>query len=261
MRIGEDTMKKQILLALLVLLGISFLSAYQANSIGLFTPSSLDNIQGEINLGHRFYGKVNHDVLGTFFGTSMGANATLGYRQHILFGTEAKLAYTSANKMYELGAAWRYATDESPVKAQIDLTAAFFDKELSSDRASDFGVMLSAQNKPVWNRLIFTLNAGYNTYYQRLALGVGTQIMITDDLSLLGEFYPLLNSEDSLDPIFAVGDHSAFAAGIAFDTYGHSFVFSLGNDPYHFNTAGHGLGTEYKDTLHLGFNIRRRLGF
>ncbi|HPS39158.1 MAG TPA: hypothetical protein PL124_07070, partial [Candidatus Cloacimonadota bacterium] len=79
-------MKKQLLFVVMILVGISFLGAYQANSIGLITPSSLENVQGEINLGHRFYGQVNHNTLDTFFGSSSGANAFVGYRQHILFG-------------------------------------------------------------------------------------------------------------------------------------------------------------------------------
>jgi len=254
-------MKKQLLFVVMILVGISFLGAYQANSIGLITPSSLENVQGEINLGHRFYGQVNHNTLDTFFGSSSGANAFVGYRQHILFGTEAKISYTSANKQYEVGGAWQYAPEDLPVKAQLDVSAASFVKNLSTKRATDIGIMLSAQNKPIWNKMIFTLNAGYNTYYQRLALGLGTQIMITDDLSLLGEYYPLLNDENSSDNVYHVGNHSAFAFGVAFDTYGHSFIFSLGNDPYHINTAGHSLGADSKGELHLGFNIKRRLGF
>lgn len=254
-------MKKLALVSAVILLGISFLGAYHSNSIGLYTPSTLQNVQGEINLGHRFYGQVNHDVLDSFFGSSSGANAIVGYRQHFLFGAEAKIAYHTANKQLELGAAWQYHNDEFPVKLQLDAGYASFRKEFSTDRESDIGIMLSAQNKPIADRLIFTLNTGYNTYYERLALGLGTQILLTDDISLLGEFYPLLDDENSSDNVYSVGKHSAFAAGIALDTYGHSFIFSLGNDPMHFNTAGHSLGADNKGILHLGFNIKRRLGF
>lgn len=252
-------MKKQILFVIILMLGLGALCAYQSNSIGLFTPSSLDNLQGELGLAHNFYGQFNHKPLDTFLGSSMGANVNLSYRQHLVLGTEGKISYTSSNKKYELGGAWRYYKEEAPVKVQLDLTAASFIKEMSTKRTTDFGAMLSVQNKPLMDRLIFTLNAGYNTYYQRLATGIGAQVMLTDDLSILGEYYPLLDDTNSSDNVYSVGDKSAFAFGLAYDLYGHTFAFNLGNDPYHHDTVGHALGTYTKGVLSLGFNIKRRL--
>ena len=254
-------MKKLVLFVMIILGLISLLGAYQSNSIGLNTPSSLTTLQTEINFAHRFYGRFNHDMLDTFFGSSSGANVNVGIRQHLVLGTEAKLNYYSANKKYELGAAWQYAPEDGPVQVQLDLSTASFIRDFSTQRKTDFGIMLSAQNEPLYGRLIFTLNAGYNTYYERLAAGLGTQILLTDDLSILGEFYPLLDDENSSDNVYHVADENAFAFGIAYDLYGHSFIFSLGNDPYHFSTPGHSLGADSKGDLHFGFNVKRRLNF
>ncbi len=258
-------MHKQTVFILMVFMAISVLGAVQNLAIGLNTPSMLTNWQGEINIGHRFYGQFNHEPFDTFLGTSWGANTNISYRQHLLMGTEVKLGYTSANKQYEAGAAWSFVPETLPLRAQVDVTYASFVKPLSTDRDTDIGVMLSAQNEQLWDCLTLTLNVGYNTYYQKAAFGAGADVlitnMITDGIHLLGEYYPMMSETNESDNPYLVGKHNSWAAGIEVDTWGHSFIFSVGNDPFHFSTPQLSLGTTTKGVPYLGFNIKRRINF
>lgn len=256
--IKEILMKMRILFLAVLALSLSLLGAYQSHSIGLFTPSTLENLQSEVNISHNFYGRINHDVIDTFFGTAGGANAGLGFRQHLFAGLEARIGYNTPLMEYNLGAAWQYAPEEWPAKLQLDVVYSSFE---IGKRRSDLGIYLTAQNRPIVDRMIFTLNAGYNTYYERIGLGLGTQFLITDKISLLGEIYPLLNDDNDSDNPYSVGNYSAYAFGAAFDADPYSFQVNIGNDPVHHNTAGHSLGAANKGNLHLGFNVKRRLGF
>ena len=250
-------MRKVFLVAAVLMLGIAGLAADPWSAIGLTTPSGLDDLQGQIGFGHRFYGVVNHDVMETFFGTSWGANAQVGYRQHLVSGSEIKLGYTSAFKQYEIGAAWKFTPQEFPVTAQIDATYSSFKPLGFMDRETDIGVLVSAQSEPFFDRLVLTANAGYNSYYERVAAGVGVNLKLTDTVSILGEYYPLLDDENSSDNVYAVSDHSAFSAGLKLETWGHSFVLCVGN-AYAFDPVQNSLGAVSKGKLHLGFNIKRR---
>lgn len=251
-------MNKRTLALAFFLLAALCLSAETFSAVSLTTPSDLENFKSEVGFAHRFYGVVNHEPLDTFFGTSWGANVQAGFRQHLVKGTELKLAYISALKQYQVGAAWQFTPRDFPLNAQIDVTYASFKPLGIFDRETDIGVLLSAQSDAFFDRLAVTLNAGYNTYYERIAAGVGVHLLLTEDLSLIGEYYPLLEDANNSDNLYQVGDHSAFSAGLKMDTWGHSFVLSVSNAAA-FDPTQNSLGADSKGKLQLGFNIKRRL--
>jgi hypothetical protein len=237
----------------------SWLNAYQNSSPSLITPTSLSPRESEITLAHRFYGPVNEKPLDTFFGMNAGANVSLSLRHNFWKTLEAKAGYTRSGKQYELGAAYRFTPNDFPVQAQLDYRYFSFIQSTDSKRHGNFLYLVSAQTNPLAERLIVTLNAGYDGYYERLVSGAGLQVLITEKLSLLGEYYPVWDRNSAADVLKQyIGKDDAFCIALKADTYGHHFIFSLGNasgmDP-----RIQSLGTDNRD-LHLGFNIQRRLG-
>lgn len=245
----------------LLCLAIGGLAAYQNHAIGLYTPSALEESQGEFNIGHRFYGAVNEDPIETFFGMNNGTNANVSYRHHLPLDLEAKLGYTSSLNQYEIGVAWLLPFQILSIQTQADVSLSWLDRPGTNDRTTDIGVYVSAQNEPLFKRLAFTVNAGYNTLYERIALGLGVNLKLLEKVSLLGEYYPLLDTaQGSQEAQTLVGSHSAFSFGIKIDTYNHNFIFSLGNAD-NFNPGRLALGSYNRNDLHFGFNIKRRLNF
>lgn len=252
-------MKYRVLLYLAFALCYSLLNAYQNTAPSLFTPTSLYAGESEISLVHRFYGKVNNEPLDTFFGMNSGANVHLGLRHNFWKSLEAKAAYTRMGKQYNLGVSYSFTPDDFPFQAQLDCSYFSFVQPSVNKRKDNLLYLVSAQTEPLANRLAVTLNAGYDGYYERLVNGAGLHIFITDKLSLTGEYYPVWD-RDSASAVVKqyLGKHDAFCLALKADTYGHHFIFSLGN-AFGMDPRIQSMGTSNRD-LHLGFNIQRRLG-
>jgi hypothetical protein len=234
--------------------------AYQNSFPSLITPTELSPKEGELNLSHRFYGAVNEDPLDTFFGMNNGANVAVNARFNVMHGVELKAGFTRANKQYDLGSSWKFSPQDFPVRAQIDVQFMSFVQPGITPRRENLMYLLSLQQeRKLWDRLAFTVNAGFDGYYERLIDGVGMQIGLTESLTLLGEYYPVLD-RNSADPAVAqyLGKNDAYAIALKADTYGHHFIFSFGNSAS-MNPRLQSLGTD-SNKVHFGFNIQRRLG-
>jgi len=252
-------MRYPLFLLIAVAFIISDLNAYQNSAPTLITPTSLSPRESEINLAHRFYGPVNEKPLDTFFGMNAGANVSLSLRHNFWKTLEAKAGYTRSGKQYELGAAYRFTPNDFPVQAQVDCRYFSFVQPADNERHGNLLYLVSAQTNPLAGRLITTLNAGYDGYYERLINGAGLQVLITEKLSLIGEYYPVWDRDSAPTVVKQyLGKYDAFCIALKADTYGHHFIFSVGNangmDP-----RIQSLGTDNRE-LHMGFNIQRRLG-
>lgn len=237
------------------------LMGYQNAVINLTNPSVLEANEAEIYLGHRFYGTVWEEPLDTFFGTNAGANVQLGYKHNIGYSAELKANYARKYNQYELGGAWRFLAPESTILAQADISYVSFAIPSMDKRRSNFRYIVSLQNAPLRNRLVCTLNAGWDGYYERFVSGVGISVLATESISLIGEYYPATNRRAASDVLAGyMGDYDAYAIGIKIDTYGHNFIFSLGNAD-HFEVSRLSMGTNNQNDLRFGFNIRRRMYF
>jgi len=84
-------------------------------------------------------------------------------------------------------------------------------------------------------------------------------IKIVDNISLLGEYYPVLDRDTASEKLSQyIGDEDTFTFGLKFNTYGHQFIFLLANSD-DIGLRGNSLGTAQDSHLHFGFNIQRRL--
>ncbi|MCF7793299.1 MAG: DUF5777 family beta-barrel protein [Candidatus Cloacimonetes bacterium] len=238
----------------------SFLSAYDFSMINLINPSGLDAKQAELMIRHRFYGDITDEPLDNFLGMDAGANVNLSARYQFIRNAELKLGYSRRKSEKTLGASYKIEIDDFPIIGQVGLDY-FSYEEVSQPETTRRNIFpyFALQNEEVIDRLVATINTGFDGYNERFVLGAGLTVRILDNMSLLFEYYPVLDRDSASDELaFYLGEEDAYSFAIKFDTYGHQFTFLLSNTD-NIGIRRCSLGAEKDSYLHLGFNIQRRL--
>ncbi|MDP8211407.1 MAG: DUF5777 family beta-barrel protein [Candidatus Stygibacter australis] len=239
---------------------VSTLLAYDFSMINLINPSGLKAKEFEIMIRHRFYGDITDDPLNNFLGMDAGANVNLSARYQFYRKAEVKISYSRRKSEKIYGLAYRIDIEDFPVYGQFGIDY-FSYEELSQPEPtrSNMFYYLSLQNEEILERFVTTLNTAYDGYNERFVLGLGFALELVDNISLLGEYYPVLD-RDTADARLAqyIGAEDAYAFGIKLDTYAHQFIFLLSNsDDVGFRRVS--FGVDKDSYLRLGFNIQRRL--
>lgn len=246
----------------LFLLICSTLLSYDYSMINLINPSGLKSHEVELMIRHRFYGDITDAPLDNFLGMDAGANVNLSARYQFYRKAEVKISYSRRKSEKTYGLAYRIDIEDFPVFGQVGIDY-FSYAEISQPEPtrSNMFYYLALQNDEILERFVTTLNTAYDGYNERFVIGLGFTLMLVDNISLLGEYYPVLD-RDTANARLAqyIGDEDAFAFGIKLDTYAHQFVFLLSNsDDVGFRRVSFGAA---KDSyLRLGFNIQRRLEY
>ena len=251
----------RLIFALLFVLLFNVLNADQNGFLGLVSPTGLGNLESEISIQHRFRGAFDEEPFDTFFGTNRGANIALFYRQAFLYNAELKLGYIKDNTEYLVEGSWLLPLKDFPVQAQINLQFFSYEDFFNPEQRHD-NVMfvLAAQNEPLWKRLVFNANLGYDAENERLVSGIGAKVKILPSLSWLAEYYPVWDRDSAPQDVqLQIRNKDSFSTGIKLDTYGHNFMFMLGNNEG-MTLRKSTLGSITSD-LKFGFNIQRRFGF
>jgi hypothetical protein len=249
---------KQYTLVVSLLLLMKSLVAFEPSTLNLRVPSHLDQNSLVVDIRHRVYGVLTEDPFGNFFGLDLGANASIGIRYALLPLVELKASYTTFEQEYRIGASYAHHVPKLYLKGQFDIE--YFDFESAGDRKRNFYYGLAVQTFPVFGFFTPTVNVAYDGFSERFGLGVGADLGFDwyfgpiEHLSLIGEYYPILDPEE---PITGAEDY--FAVGIRLDTYGHHFMFQVSNG-YEIGTRRLMLGAPTND-IYLGFNIQRILQF
>jgi hypothetical protein len=249
-------------LSLICLLSLSGAFGLEQSMLSLKLPSQLDARQAQFFFQHRFYGKV--DSLDTFFGMAEGANAGLGFRIRVFRNFELVASHVFGEERENensLGIGYAFPVPGLPVRGQID-AEIFSNKRYYTDpngaflRRKNFtAVRLDLASKAILNRLTPVVNIGYNSERKHAGFGLGLDVTITPKYSLIGEYYPRL--QKTRDESLLI--HDSFAIGLKVQTYGHHFLFHVGNN--------RGIGTRNLmegagvKTLFFGFGIQRLLEF
>lgn len=233
------------------------LFAYQNSSFSLATPTDLAAGEGEIAISHRFYGQVDDDTWNTLFGINQGANVGLAASYNLPYQSGLKFGYTRQKSQTAVGGYWQIPQSSIPLQAKVDITWKSFLQPGIEDRRNAMEYTLSLQNTHLEKYATLTVNAGYDSYHDRLVNGYGIMVPLREEISLLGEYYPVWDRDSAADVQKQyLGKYDAYAFGIKLSTWGHQFMFQLGNS-IATSPATMALGTD--DTgLKLGFNIQRR---
>jgi len=249
-------MKKAVFIALIVF--PLLVCAFEASSFNLKFPSNLDDWQKTVSINHRFYGEVTDEPLDNFFGMDAGANVQVNFRMHFPYDSELSVDYTRKAKEKRIGLAKTFLFEDFPINSALDISYHTF-KLISQkeENRKNFVYAISFQNEPILDRFIFTLNMGYDAYFERGIYGLGLAAEISDNLFFITEFFPVLDRADASGKLSQyIGKEDVFAFGVKLDTYGHHFKFQLSNST-EFGLRRNSLGSPV-DFLMFGFNLERR---
>jgi len=248
-------MKKHFMIISILIFAHALL-AFEPSALNLRVPSHLERNSSIFGVQHRAYGVLTEDPLDNFFGLDLGANVNMGIRYAVLPRLELNASYTRFEKEYRIGASYAHHFPQMYLKGQLDVQ--YFDFELSGERNSNFYYGLALQSFPLGGIFISTANVAYDGFNEKFGLGFGADLGFDwyfgpiEHISLIGEYYPILQSEEPI-----TGAENYFAAGLRLDTYGHHFMFQISNGS-EISTRRLMLGTPTND-LYLGFNIHRIL--
>lgn len=247
------------IIALLFVVIVAGLDAYEHSLSGLSVPSELNVREGEILIVHRFYGTVDDHPLDTAFGLDVGANVGLQFRWQSPWQAGLKASYVRRNKEKSLGAYYSWLPESLPLQLGAELAFVSFKNFTMKDEDREGVVAITAlQGVLLDDRLHPVLNLGYDSYYERLLLALGMSVSFKDELHLFAEYYPVLDRDDANEHLAAViHSEDAFVLGVKLDTYGHHFKCTLSNST-EIGLRRLTLGTADTD-LRLGFHIERRL--
>ncbi|HEX9934388.1 MAG TPA: DUF5777 family beta-barrel protein [bacterium] len=234
---------------IMLLYNSTALFAFENSMPNLTVPSELQTGQMRLTIQHRFYGRVNDRPGETFFGVfDAGANTMLGLRAALGRRFEANAFYVSMIKEYQLGMGFGFSLG-TQFSGLVE--ARYFSFRTSFDRRESSVFLLGTlQSRAVAKRCRPVVNVGYDGYWDRFGLGLGLGINVLERLSLLGEFFPQVDPEPNYRDA-----KSGFTAGFRIRTYGHFFLFLIGNS-FDIGSRQMMRGAENND-LHLGFSIQR----
>lgn len=249
-------MKERVLLLLIFFPLLA--CAFEASSFNLKIPSNLDEWAKTISINHRFYGDVSDEPLDNFFGMDAGANVRINFRMHFPYNSDLSVDYTRKAKEKRIGLSKTIIFEDFPIYSAIDISYHAF-KLISQVKESrkNFVYSVAFQNEPILERFIFTLNLGYDGYFERGIYGLGLAAEITENIFFITEYFPVLDRDDASKKLAQyLGKDDVFAFGVKLDTYGHHFKFMLSNST-EFGLRRNSLGTPV-DFLMFGFNLERR---
>jgi len=245
-------MKKMWFSVLLVLTSASVFALEARDLLNMKVPSDLERNQLLIQIQHRFYGTLNDPTMGM----ANGANDGLGLRYPVLSRLEVNGNFVISREEFTLGGSYAYYLRPAFIRTQVDVQYFNFKDNLLPQRKGGFFGLLSFESEPILKIFTPVVNLGYDGFNRKVGLGAGLAAQVKLDkppfksFGIIGEFFPVVE-KDSMN----TGLKNCFAVGLKFETWGHHFIFMVGNSSE--------IGTRYwmqgapDNGLHLGFNINR----
>ncbi|MEJ2567368.1 MAG: DUF5777 family beta-barrel protein [candidate division WOR-3 bacterium] len=242
-----------------ILIGIEFFfisfSAYSLENdlLNLNVPTQMERNELAFIIRHRFYGDVTDDPIGNHLGIDYGANTGFSIRYLIWNKLELKGGYTVGHKEYTLGSSYAVEFNSQYLRSQIDVEYFDYTDFIADEDVRNVFYLFSLQGDPLPNLLSLALDLGYDTENSKIGMGFGVDIGFKFDFNyiqrvhFIAEYFPMLESEEGME--------NSFALGIKAETFGHLFMFSVGNNT-EIGTRRVMLGAA-SNTLHFGFNIYR----
>lgn len=190
------------------------------------------------------------------------ANVGFGFRTPILRNLEVVASYTFFEREYTLGAGYSFLESRAPIKGQIDFQyytykRVYYSPEtgVTQARKNFLYAQIDFSAKPVLGLAAPVVNLGYDTDTERIGCGLGLDVGLSQKFSLIGEYFPRLWKKNYTDRQM----FDTFAFGLKIQTWGHHFLFMLGNST-EIGTRRMMQGSNVED-LFLGITIQRLLEF
>ncbi len=244
---------KKLLFMTLISLPI-FLSAYDTEMINMGTPSSFDAGEMSLQINHKFLGEVNNKDSDSKTGMEQGAMVDLHLKGVVFDHIMLQSSYNPFYKEKTIGGSYNLLLPSIFLKASAGGNYFVYEKSDLKEKRKNGFYFLNLQSMPILERVSAAASGGYDGYNKHFGTAFGLYITIFENFHLLGEYFPQIDSNSSNKNI---GKKDYFAAGIKIDTWGHHFIFSLGNS-YDINDRHLMLGADNKK-LYLGIKIERKI--
>lgn len=222
--------------------------AYTENGMPeLAVPTQLDEGSLEATIQHRFLRIPGPDFPDNFINM---ANVKLGLRYVPLPKFETGTSYDFLYKEYDFRAGYSVFLPYLRMQALAAYYGAKRDLSLKWDH-SFFG-QVNFQSEPLAGRVLPAVDLAYDGLTRKMGIGTGMDIVVLDNLDLLGEYYPVLGKRDTL---FGKAAVNCWAAAVKITTPGHHFILSVSNN-YELGMRRHIRGAQ-DNTVYYGFAIQR----
>jgi hypothetical protein len=247
---------RSICLFVLVVCLASEAQAVEKSMLNLKLPSALEAGQAQFFLQHRFYGPIDEKPFETFFGTSGGANVGLGLRVCPLKNAELIVTHATFEQEYRFGGGYSFSLGSPGIRGEADVEMFSFkafrfeNGRLRDNRRTGWFGRLDIKG-PSIAAATPVLNAGYDSDNRKAGFGFGLDCAFSKAFSLIGEYFPRVDRKGWEGS----RSYDCFAAGLKIQTYGHHFLFQVGNSTdIGFRRMMRGAPTK---NLMIGFGIQR----
>ena len=188
--------------------------------VGVKVPPSLFKGLLLFNIEHRFYGPVEGDIVDNYFGIDDGANIDLSLGYIPMDKTQIDIHRVRNEKEYVVNVARTFYNGK---RWKVALGASYFNYKpiLASSRSQGLMPYAVVQTPKLWDTQPY-INLAYDGYFQSVGAGLGLDISVKDDLSVILEAYTSNQKR---------GKYAATLIGLRYKTFGHQFTVMLENTP------------------------------
>ena len=240
-------------MAILLVVMVPMVFAWEEDMLNLKVPTNLKAGSIVVDIEHRLLSGFN------------GANVDLGLRYLIWSKLEFNSSFTkylaipsdTAQNEFTLGVSFANYLPKI-LRLQADIQFFTYEQEIAKERRQNFFYQLTVQSEPILKTFTPVINVAYDGRNKRVGFGAGLDAGFNisfgpiQRFSLIGEYFPVVNRNNTMRD-----DKNSFATGIVFGTYGHHFMFMLGNS-LEIGSRRLMLGAP-KNSMYFGFNIQRHL--
>jgi hypothetical protein len=200
----------------------AFAEQFEHPMMDLDVPSGMEKGQMYVELGEKSYAPLNNYPPDDFFAViDNGANVKLGVRYMATDNISAGVSYISEKMEKTAELSYTFNFEKNGFNAKIE-AAYINDREAPGEplKSKPFG-LVSFQTVPFMNKM-FVVIVDYGSESGHSGLGTGILYNISEHNCLLAEYYPVINQYKS-------NTTSCYSFGYKHDTYGHQFIFRVGN--------------------------------
>ena len=186
-----------------------------------------------------------------------GVNAGIEFRYMAGLNIEAKAGYITGNREQYAGLSYTLPAPKLFFNSQLDMQFFSYKESQGSRYDQNLFYLLSLQSVPLLDeRLAISADLGYDGFNGHIGLGLGASYEIRTHVRVLAEYYPVFKGGD---PGAVIGSTGCYSVGLKFDTFGHQFIFKVGNSG-EIGTRRMMLGT-YTQDVFVGITVMRLIAF
>jgi hypothetical protein len=118
---------------------------------------------------------------------------------------------------------------------------------------------INLQSEPIVGKILPAINFIYDGLAEKFGIGTGLDIAVREDLDIVGEYFPVVGTRDSVPFSGGRSMVNCYSVGFKISTPGHHFMFSVSNST-DLGVRRLMRGT-YNNNIYFGFNIQRLISF